>query len=98
MFVILIHFVCYLNLGSNIDDIISSLRDLNIQTEILNGSDYVSAALHSLPLNSSGYVSVAPHSAALNVFHADKVTRNILVLWGHGGLGKNCYACTCRKI
>lgn len=58
--------------GSNIDDIISSLRDLNIQTEILNGSDYVSAALHSLPLNSSGYVSVAPHSAALNVFHADK--------------------------
>ncbi|XP_066474234.1 cholesterol transporter ABCA5-like isoform X2 [Tiliqua scincoides] len=58
--------------GSNIDDIISSLRGLNIQTEIFNGSDYVSAALHSPPLNGSGYVSVAPHSAALNIFHADK--------------------------
>ncbi|XP_068769447.1 cholesterol transporter ABCA5 isoform X2 [Struthio camelus] len=42
---------------SDIDDIVSSLGSLNILSEIVNDSDYVSAA---------------PHSAALNVFESGK--------------------------
>ncbi|XP_063149515.1 cholesterol transporter ABCA5-like [Candoia aspera] len=58
--------------GSNIDDLISALRNQNILTEICNGSDYELADFHSTSLNNSGYVSFAPHSAALNVFKGDK--------------------------
>uniref|UniRef100_A0A670YBI1 Cholesterol transporter ABCA5 n=1 Tax=Pseudonaja textilis TaxID=8673 RepID=A0A670YBI1_PSETE len=58
--------------GSNIDDLISALRNQNILTEVLSDSDYESADFHSTALNNSGYVSFAPHSAALHVFKVDK--------------------------
>ncbi|XP_026531602.1 ATP-binding cassette sub-family A member 5-like [Notechis scutatus] len=58
--------------GSNIDDLISALRNQNILTEVLNDSDYESADFHSTALNNSRYVSFAPHSAALHVFKVDK--------------------------
>ncbi|KAH0629331.1 hypothetical protein JD844_011316 [Phrynosoma platyrhinos] len=57
---------------ANIDDIISSLRNQNILTEIVNGSDYGSADSQSTAFNSSSYVAFAPHSAALKVLSLDK--------------------------
>uniref|UniRef100_A0A6J0THA1 Cholesterol transporter ABCA5 isoform X1 n=2 Tax=Pogona vitticeps TaxID=103695 RepID=A0A6J0THA1_9SAUR len=57
---------------SSIDDVITSLRNQNILTETVNGSDYGSTIFHNSALNGSGYMSFAPHSAALNVFYVDK--------------------------
>ncbi|XP_034268593.1 cholesterol transporter ABCA5-like isoform X1 [Pantherophis guttatus] len=58
--------------GSNIDDLISALRNQNILTEVRSDSDYESADFHNTALNNSVYVSLAPHSAALNVLKVDK--------------------------
>lgn len=66
----------FFNLDSNIDDLISALRNQNILTEIRSDSDYESADFHSTSLNNSGYVSFAPHAAALKVLKVDKVRRD----------------------
>uniref|UniRef100_A0A2D4LJI6 Cholesterol transporter ABCA5 n=3 Tax=Micrurus TaxID=8634 RepID=A0A2D4LJI6_9SAUR len=58
--------------GSNIDDLISALRNQNILTEVLSDSDYESADFHNTALNNSGYQTFAPHSAVLSVFKVDK--------------------------
>lgn len=73
------HFLHFLNLESDIEDIIRSLRSQNILTEILNGSDHVPSVHHTTTLNGSGYVSVAPHSAAINVFHTDNVRKRCMI-------------------
>lgn len=67
------NFLPSLNLESDIEDILRSLRSQNILTEVFNGSDY--SAHHTIALNGSDYVSVAPHSAAINVFHRDNVSK-----------------------
>lgn len=74
--VFLCHILLFFNLGSNIDDLISALRNQNILTEVRSDSDYESADFHSTASNNSGYVSFAPHSAALNVFKVDKVRKD----------------------
>lgn len=59
------YFLHFFNPGSNIDDVIRSLRSQNILTEMFNASNYA--------LNGSSYVTVAPHSGALSVSLGDKV-------------------------
>lgn len=71
-------FLNCLNLGSNIDDVISSIRSLNVLTEMFKGNDSILAAPNTEALNGTGYESFAPHSAALNVSHNNKVRRSIV--------------------
>lgn len=74
--IFLCHVLLFFNPGSNIDDLISALRNQNILTEVHSGSGYESVDFHSTALNNNVYVSFAPHSAALNVFKVDKVRRD----------------------